>query len=171
MSKATESRPEPVYIGLGISQPSFLASFSLNGNNICFAEVALVVKNSLANEGDKRDMGSIHGMGRSPGGGHGTPLQYSCLGNPMDRGAWWATVHSIAKSQTQLKRLSTHCITTTMTGNNEISNSWCFRALSEVWEVLFIYIDPYYCIKLSATVIPVSQMRKPKWMLGGLPVS
>lgn len=63
MPKATESRPEPGYVGLRISQPSFLASFSLNGNNICFAEVALVVKNSLANEGDKRDMGSIHGTG------------------------------------------------------------------------------------------------------------
>ena len=47
-------------------------------------------------------------MGRSPGGGHGNPLQYSCLENPMDRGAWWATVHGIAKTQTQLKQLSTH---------------------------------------------------------------
>ena len=45
--------------------------------------------------------------GRSPGGGCGNPLQYSCLGNPMDRGAWWATVHGVAKSRTQLKQLST----------------------------------------------------------------
>ena len=48
------------------------------------------------------DLGSIPGSGRSPGGGHGNPLQYSCLENPMDRGAWWATVHGVAKSQTLL---------------------------------------------------------------------
>ena len=50
-----------------------------------------------------RDVGSIPGSGRSPEEGHGNPLQYSCLENPMDRGAWWATVHSVTKSQTQLK--------------------------------------------------------------------
>ena len=50
------------------------------------------VKNLPAKAGDIRDMGSIPGSGRSPGGGHGNPLQYSCLENPMDRGAWWATV-------------------------------------------------------------------------------
>ena len=49
---------------------------------------------------------SIPGSGRSSGGGHGNPLQYSCLENPMDRGAWWASVHRVAKSQTQLKQLS-----------------------------------------------------------------
>ena len=49
------------------------------------------------------DLGSIPGWGRSPGGGHGNPLQYSCLENPMDRGAWWATDHGVAKSRTQLK--------------------------------------------------------------------
>ena len=54
----------------------------------------------LANAGDTRDAGSIPGLGRSPGGGNGSPLQYSCLGNPMDRGAWQATVLEVAKSQT-----------------------------------------------------------------------
>ena len=53
-------------------------------------------------------MGLIPGSGRSPGGGHGNPLQYSCLENPMDRGAWWATVQRVAKSQTGLKRLNMH---------------------------------------------------------------
>ena len=47
-----------------------------------------------------RDMSSIPGSGRSPGEGNGNPLQYSCLENPMDGGAWWATVHGVAKSQT-----------------------------------------------------------------------
>ena len=51
-----------------------------------------------ANAGDLRDVGLIPGLGRSPGGGHGNPLQYSCLENPMDRGAWWAMVHGVAKS-------------------------------------------------------------------------
>ena len=62
------------------------------------SQVALMVKNMSANAGDIRDMGSIPGLGRSPGGGHGNPLQYSCLENPMDRGAWRATVHRITNS-------------------------------------------------------------------------
>ena len=65
-------------------------------------------KNLPANAGDVTDAGLIPGSGISPGGGHGNPLQYSCLGNTIDRGAWWATVHRVAKSQTQLKQLSTH---------------------------------------------------------------
>ena len=60
-------------------------------------------KNPPANAGDIRDMGSIPGLGRSPGGGRGNPFQYSCLEKPMDRGAWQATVTRVAKSQTQLK--------------------------------------------------------------------
>ena len=67
------------------------------------SQVALVVKNSPANAGEKRDAGLIPGSGRSPGEGHGYPLQYSCLQNPMDRGAWQATVHRVTKTWTQLK--------------------------------------------------------------------
>ena len=69
------------------------------------SQVALVVKNSSANAEDVRDMGLIPGSGRSPGGGHGQPLQYSCLENPMDRGAWQATVHRVGQSQMRLKGL------------------------------------------------------------------
>ena len=65
--------------------------------------MVLVVKNLPVNAGDVRDMGSIPGLGRSPGGGHGNPLQYSCLGNPMDRRIWQALVHGVVKSWTQLK--------------------------------------------------------------------
>ena len=68
--------------------------------------MALVVKNPPANAGDVRDLGSIPGWGRTPGGGQGNPLQYFCLENPMDGGAWRATVHRVAQSWTQLKRLS-----------------------------------------------------------------
>ena len=66
-----------------------------------------VVKNLPASSGDAADTGSIPGSRRSPGGGHGNPLQYSCLENPMDRGAWWATVHRVTKSRTRLNRLGT----------------------------------------------------------------
>ena len=61
-----------------------------------------MVKNMPADAGDERDVGSIPGSGKSPGGGNSNPLQYSCLGNPMDRGAWWATVHGVAESWTRL---------------------------------------------------------------------
>ena len=64
-----------------------------------------VVKNPPANSGSAGDVGSIPGLERSPGVGNGSPLQYSCLENPMDRGAWQTTVHRVAKDQT---RLSTH---------------------------------------------------------------
>ena len=62
--------------------------------------VVLVVKNSPTIAGDLRDVCSVPGLGRSPGIGNGNPLQYSCMKNSMDRGAWWATVHGVAKSPT-----------------------------------------------------------------------
>ena len=65
--------------------------------------VTLVVKNPPANAGDIRDANSIPGLGRSPGEGNDNPLQYFCLGNPLDRGAWRDTVHGVTKSQTQQK--------------------------------------------------------------------
>ena len=71
----------------------------------------VVVKNLPAYGGDVRAVGSIPGLGRSPGGGHGNSLQYSCLENPMDRGAWWATVDRVIQSRTQLRCLSTHTFT------------------------------------------------------------
>ena len=61
-----------------------------------------MVKNLSANAGDVRDAGSIPRSGRSPGGGHGNPLQYSCLDNPTDRGTWRATAHGVAESRTGL---------------------------------------------------------------------
>ena len=66
-----------------------------------------MVKNLPASAGDGRDVGSIPGSGRPPGGGHGNPLQDSCLENALDRGVWWAAVPGVTKSQTRLKRLST----------------------------------------------------------------
>ena len=63
------------------------------GKKFRASEAALAVKNPPTNAGDTRDAGSIPGSGICPGGGHGNPLQYSCLENSMNRGAWWATVH------------------------------------------------------------------------------
>ena len=71
------------------------------------------VKNPPANAEDTRDAGSIPGSGRSPGGGYGNPLQYSCLENSMDKRVWWATVHRVLKSRTQLKQLGTRDRSTT----------------------------------------------------------
>ena len=73
-----------------------------------------MVKNQPANAGDIRDT-----RGMSPGVGHGNPLQYSCLENPMDRGAWWVTVHRVEQSQTRLKQLK-HTHTHTHTHNKQM---------------------------------------------------
>ena len=89
---------------LGFS-PAFLVSlshFPLVSPVLWGFPGGLVVKNLPANAGDERDLGSIPGLGRSPGGGNDNPLQYSCLENLIDRDAWRATVHGVAKSQTQL---------------------------------------------------------------------
>ena len=80
------------------------------------SQVAPVVKNPPASAGDVRDMPLISGSRRSSGGGHGNPLQDSCLENPMDRGTWWATVHGFAKSQTRLKPLGMHTRNAQATG-------------------------------------------------------
>ena len=92
--------------GLFISSAGNLCSCKRNWvgvgqDGIRASQVALVVKNVPANAGDIRS-------GRSPGGGHGNPLQYSRLENPMDRGAWWTAVHGVANSLTRLKWLSMH---------------------------------------------------------------
>ena len=67
-----------------------------------------MVKSLPANAGDVRDMSSIPRLGQSLGGGHGNPVQYSCLENPMDRGAWQAAARQVAQSQTRLKQISMH---------------------------------------------------------------
>ena len=66
-----------------------------------------MIKNPPANAGDIRDPGSVAGLGKSPGKGNDSPLQYSCLENPTDRGAWQATVHTVTKTWTQLNNLVT----------------------------------------------------------------
>ena len=76
----------------------------------CLSQAALVLKNPPANIEDTRDLGSVPGLGRYPGVGNGSPLQYSCLENPLDRGAWLTTLHGVTKSWARLKQLSTHTL-------------------------------------------------------------
>ena len=97
--------------------------------------MAIVVKNPPANAGDVRDMGSIPGLGGSPGGGHDNPLQCSCLENPMDRGAWWAIGPGVTKSRTQLKRLGTD--TAHIVG---LQCCVCFRCTVKRLSYTYIYI-------------------------------
>ena len=88
-----------------------------------------VGKESTCNAGDAKDRGSIPGLGRSPEGRHGNSLQYPCLGNPMDRGAWQATAHRVTKSWTKLKRLSLH---TRSPHHNNIGIHWLHLLLDNV---------------------------------------
>ena len=83
-----------------------------------------MIKNLPANEGDIRDLGLIPGSRRSPGGGHGNPLQYSCLENPMDRAAWRATICRVAKSQSWLKWLSLHAWKLRTKQSKRSGHSW-----------------------------------------------
>ena len=95
-----------------------------------------VVKNLPANAGAPGDTGSIPGLRRSPGGEHGNPLQYSCLKNPTDRGAWQATIHRVTKSRTQLKRLSTRVLRTSAMRQGRTNLLSLLHEDLEVWEAL-----------------------------------
>ena len=127
------------------------------------SQVALVVKNPPANAGDIRNVGSIPGSGRSPGGGHGYPLQYSYLENSMDggaqwarvhmdRGGWWARVHRVAKSRTQLKPISTALhrhITESLCYIPETSTTLSFThtlVANEKLEYMYMCIDTIYIL-------------------------
>ena len=101
----------PLPVGLG--KNSLPKSFYLGLMMLWASQVALVVKNPPANAGDVRDKRLIPGLGRWPRAGHGNPLQYSCLENPMDRRAWQTTVHGVTKSRTWLRRLRTCAPTNT----------------------------------------------------------
>ena len=78
------------------------SSAKMYGTMIDASQVAPVVRKSPASAGDTRDTSLIPGLGRSPGEGDSNPLWYSCLEDPIDRGAWWAAVHGVTKSRTQL---------------------------------------------------------------------
>ena len=108
-----------------------------------------MVKNPPASAGDGRDLGSITGSGRYPGGGHGNLLQYSCLENPMNRGVWWAPVYRIIKSWTQLKRLSIHTHT-----SPKILFSVSFQAPRRLaWKNTNIWCFPPYSVSTNVSTV------------------
>ena len=120
-----------------------------------------MVKNPPANAGDVRDMSLIPEWGRSPGGGHGNPLQYSCLENPMDRGAWQATVPRFAKSRLQLKRLTTHFLNT-LPFLLPLFNS--FKVKSEVAQLCPTLCDPMDCSLPGFSLHGILQRRVLEWV-------
>ena len=116
-------------------------------------QMALVVKNSPANAGHLRNLGLIPGSGRSSGGGNGNPLPYSCLENPMYRGAWRATVHGAAKSWTPLKQLSTQ------------HTQWKSKHLKAfLYFQRRIFINPRYC-NLKNACFTFNDFRVEKYFL------
>ena len=104
---------------------------------IMASQVAQGIKNPLAVQDVPSGMGSIPGWRRCPGEGHGNPLQYSCLENPTDRGAWWVTVRGVPKSGTRVKQLKTHALTNDHRfvclsfshGEVQLHNSFCISEL------------------------------------------
>ena len=113
--------------------------------------MVLVVKNIPANAGDVTEASSIPRLGRSPGGGHGSPLQYPCLENPMDRETWQSAVHRVIRSWARLKPLSTHTHThTSLVGSDEITflfflpvSVWCFLYILGCRTVLMVFSSFY----------------------------
>ena len=104
-------------------------------------------KESACNAGDSGDTGLIPGLGRSPGGGHGNSLQYSCLENSMDRGAWWATFCGVAKSQTLLKQLSMQA--------HAIKYMHIIKLQFSPLDTLFdLYTNP--CVGITATLFVIT---------------
>jgi len=117
----------------------------------------LVVKNPPASAGDGRDPGSVTRSGRSSGGGHGNLLQYFCLENTMNKGVWWAPVHRVIKSWTQLKRLSIHTHTSPkipFSVSFQAPRRLAWRNTIENW-----YIIIYYSIGID--IFPKSWISEP----------
>ena len=112
--------------------------------------------------GDKRDVDSVSGSGGSPGGGHSNPLQYSCLENPMDRGAWQAVVHRVIKSWTQLKWLHTHTYTHTHIHSHTHTHTQSHIALLTgtkkklrfMFQLLFFLLPYLFLHTLGLTKVP-----------------
>ena len=145
-------------------------SLEVSHGTLGASQVALVVKNPPANSRDARDMGSIPGLGRCPGGGNGNPLLYACLENSMDRGAWWATVHGAPKTQT---RLSTHTHTHTAPEPSYLwkapSSLQC-RDPSDISQSTSQIYRHFFCAKHGVNNIkslllrnPVSVITKKEW--------
>ena len=115
--------------------------------------MALEVKKPPMNARDIRDVDSMSRLGRSPGGGHGNPLQYSCLENPMDRGDWRDVVHRVAKSQTRLKRLSINgCIRENAILYSAVVLQVTLHSKGKCEQKDFDFLEPTFFMTLEFTV-------------------
>ena len=113
---------------------------------LCWAsQAALMVENLPANSGVREDTSLIPGSGRSPGGGHGNPLQYSCLENPTDRRAWQPMVHRVTKSQIWLKQLSSQA---QRLGKISVLPYFCSRCCITLCSLLIVL----YYLKFSSSI-------------------
>ena len=145
------------------------------------SQVVLVVKKTcLPMQEMKRDVGLIPGSGRSPGGGHDNPFQYSCLENPMDRGSWWATVHGVAKSWIQLSDLArmharmthqeipTHrlayCLATKKKNKWFLKTVKCLSAHAQLVQSCLAFCDPMDCNPPGSSVHGILQARILEWV-------
>ena len=124
--------------------------------------MVLVVKNLPANTGDIRDWGLVLRSGRSPGGWHGSSLQYSCLENPMGRGAWLDTVHRVAQSQTQLKWLSILWDLSCLLFKLQVPSSYFLRKVLVAQSYLTL-CNPIDCSLPDSSVHGILQARIPEW--------
>ena len=124
-----------------------------------------MVRNPPASAGDIRDVGLIPGSRRSPGGGHGNPLQYSCLKNPMDRGAWRATVHRVAQSQTQLKQLSMHARTPNTRYFVPSSKILRFRGVKRLAQGRPVCLTPKPTLTVLGHCLPIARRRRERYLL------
>jgi len=112
--------------------------------------------NPPANVGDIRNLGLIPGLGRSPGGGNGNPIWYSCLENPMGRRAWWVTVHGVAKSQTGLKRLSAS--TPYLAQERATSSLMLFVYPAHMSLVMLILLSLFICVHVFFYLLILSSL-------------
>ena len=124
-----------------------------------------VVKNLPTNAGDAGDTDSIPGLGKSPGGGNGNPLQHSCLGYPMDRGAWTATVHGVTKSQTQLSNWThTHIHCSGVTWKTRTSEfSRVFNQDCYLLSLIPLFCNPRDCSPPGSSIHIVQEQCKFLW--------
>ena len=105
---------------------------------------------------DVREAGLIPGSARSPGGGHGYPFQYSLLKNPMDRGAWWATVHRVSKSRTRLKPFSMHILHNDLRTHTGARRSGSFSEIEVVLELRYETPSSFLSFPSEETAISCS---------------